>query len=155
MDGTNWATQVPYDPAASFNGVGFASGVFGAMGDGGLILTSSDGILWTPRSSGSSSDLYAFAGNDSSFIAVGEAGAVLQTDDTRPRLSGGVDVSSGGPALSVTGGLPHSYRLQASDRLPATNWLDLLTFSNTQSATTFVDTMATNLSRRFYRVVSP
>jgi hypothetical protein len=155
MDGTNWTKQVPYSPTTLFNGIGFANGVFGAVGDGGLILTSSDGVLWTPRTSGSSNDLYAFAGNDSSFIAVGEAGTILQSDDTRPRLSGGVKVSSGGAALSVVGGLLRSYRVQASDRLPATNWIDLLTFTNTQPTTNFVDTMATNFSRRFYRVVSP
>ena len=153
-NGLNWTSQTN-DATAVLNGIGFANGVFGAVGDGGVILTSSDGVLWTRRTTGSSNALYAFGGNDNSFVAVGDAGTILQSDDTRPHLSGRVDVSSGGAALSVTGGLLRSYRLQASDRLPATNWTDLLSFTNTALTTNFVDTSATNFDRRFYRLVSP
>ena len=112
-------------------------------------------MLWTPRSSGSSDDLYAFTGNDSSFVAVGEAGTILQSDDTRPRLSGQIAPQSGGVELSITCSLRRGYRVQASDRLPATHWIDLLSFTNTQATTNFVDAAATNFNRRFYRVASP
>jgi hypothetical protein len=47
-----------------------------------------------------------------------------------------------------------SYRLQASPDLSQTNWFDLIHSTNSQPATTFVDTNATNFNRRFYRVLS-
>jgi hypothetical protein len=139
---------------AALNGVGFANGIFGAVGDGGFMLTSPDGSVWASRTTSTSSALYAFAGNDNSFVAVGDAGTILQSDDTRPRLSARITVG-GGVELSAAGGLRRIYRAQASDRLPASEWLDLLTFTNTAPSTNFVDTSATNFSLRFYRVVSP
>ena len=55
------------------------------------------------------------------------------------------------PAVASSGTFP-SNRLEVASDVPFTNSLHLLSFSD---GTNFVDTAATNFSRRFYRIVSP
>jgi hypothetical protein len=119
------------------------------------IQTSSEGREWRVRDTGWTNALWGVAYGNGRFVAVGTGGAILQSDDTRPRLDAQMGGSSGEVELSVSGGLARGYRLQAAAELPSTNWTDLLTFTNTAPTTNFVDTSATNFSQRFYRVVSP
>ena len=58
--------------------------------------------------------------------------------------------------VTVRGGGPNqAYRLQGATDLRASNWVDLVTLTNTGTPTNWVDVGATNYPRRFYRVVSP
>lgn len=49
------------------------------VGPGGTILTSPDGIRWTPQSSGSSTNILSVAGSGSQFVAVGPGGTILSS----------------------------------------------------------------------------
>jgi hypothetical protein len=55
--------------------------LFVAVGPSGVVLTSPDGIGWTPRSSGVGTALYAVAAGPSRFVAVGGAGTVVSSRD--------------------------------------------------------------------------
>ena len=159
-DGANWITPSA-TPGGYIDAITYGDGVFLTVGSTyplGLptpIQTSFDGTNWQARASSWSNALRSVVYGKGTFVAVGAGGAILQSDDTRPQLSGRIDAGSGGVELNITGGLVRRHRLQASDILPATNWTDLLTFTNTAPCTNFVDTEATNFNRRFYRVVSP
>jgi len=47
------------------------------VGEDGTILTSPDGVTWTPRTSGTSNDLNGVAYGNGTFVAVGEDGIIL------------------------------------------------------------------------------
>ncbi len=55
-------------------GVTYGNGIFVAVGDAGTILTSPDGITWTPRNSGTSYFLSGVTYGEGSFVAVGNIG---------------------------------------------------------------------------------
>jgi hypothetical protein len=55
--------------------------LFVAVGPSGVVLTSPDGIGWTPRSSGVGTALNAIAAGASRFVAVGGAGTVVGSRD--------------------------------------------------------------------------
>ncbi len=61
-------------------GVAYGNSTFVIVGQGGTILTSSDGITWTSRS-GTSSHLYGVSYTNSTFMAVGESGTILTSSD--------------------------------------------------------------------------
>jgi hypothetical protein len=64
--------------------------------------------------------------------------------------------TNGTPGLTLTGGWAgQSCRLQSAAELPATNWADLYTFTNSGSPVLLADPAATNYSQRFYRVAMP
>ncbi len=66
---------------ASLDGVTWGEGQFVAVGDGGLIVTSPDGVAWTRRESGCTTHLQGIAWNGSRFVAVGYGGTILLSDD--------------------------------------------------------------------------
>ena len=51
------------------------------VGVSGTILTSSDGITWTSRTSGTSNDLYGVAFANNTFVVVGVSGTILTSSD--------------------------------------------------------------------------
>jgi hypothetical protein len=57
--------------------------------------------------------------------------------------------------LSVAGLPDRTYRLQAANTLPPTNWIDLLTFTLDDPRTNVIDATARIYPQRFYRIVSP
>ncbi len=71
----NWLAAVTrYD-----DGHGYSS--FVAVGLGGVILQSTDGVRWIPRSSGVTSDLYGVAASANKIIAVGSNNVELLSTD--------------------------------------------------------------------------
>jgi predicted regulator of Ras-like GTPase activity (Roadblock/LC7/MglB family) len=56
----------------SLNDVLWDGSIFIAVGDGGTVLTSVDGIDWVASDSGTDADLFAVAAHDSDIFAVGE-----------------------------------------------------------------------------------
>jgi len=52
-----------------------------AVGAGGALFSSPDGITWTPRSSGVASDLNAVLFETSAYVAVGAGGVILNSSD--------------------------------------------------------------------------
>ena len=134
----------------------YGNGTFVLLGDwrGVIAWLNADAA---PSGSGSlgNFDLQYVAYGRGTFLTVGDEGVILQSDPLpTARLVAGPWSDQGLP-LTISGEAGLSYRLQASADLPATNWIDLLTFTNTAPATNFVDRDATNFNQRFYRVVSP
>lgn len=59
----------------------FDRATFMAVGDGGTILTSGDGRVWTEEASGTTRNLRGVTSGNSSFVAVGTRGTILTSAD--------------------------------------------------------------------------
>jgi hypothetical protein len=77
-----------YDPAyrasgtsAPLRGVAYGNSTFVAVGDGGTIITSPDGINWTVRTSGTTNILNAIAFGAGVFATAGGGGTILTSPD--------------------------------------------------------------------------
>ena len=75
-------------------GVTASGSQFLAVGASGTILTSSDGVTWTARTSGTSQPLFAVARSASEFVAVGESGTLLDSSDGINWVAGTSGVSA-------------------------------------------------------------
>jgi hypothetical protein len=71
------------DPVSrtTLNGIVFTNGLFVAVGNRGLILTSLDGRGWVPRSSSTDKDLLSIVCGPSGLVAVGEDGRIVASTD--------------------------------------------------------------------------
>ena len=58
-----------------------STGLFVTVGDNGIILTSSDGISWTKRTSGTTKNLYGVTYGNSTFVTVGDNATILTSSD--------------------------------------------------------------------------
>lgn len=79
VDGTTWTTAEV--PDVNLLDIAFAAGVYVAVGRGGAIQTSPDGMTWTPQTSGTTHDLKAIEHDGTSLLAVGAAGTILESVD--------------------------------------------------------------------------
>jgi len=61
--------------------IAFGGGTFVAAGDGGKVLTSSNGITWASQSTGISNALNGVSFGHGQFVAVGSAGLVMTSGD--------------------------------------------------------------------------
>jgi hypothetical protein len=57
--------------------VTYGNGLFVAVGEGGTILTSPDGVSWTRQTSGTYYPLHGVAYGNNTFVAVGEYSTIL------------------------------------------------------------------------------
>ncbi len=102
----------------SLYGITYGAGLFVAVGDNGVILTSPDGVTWTARASGITYPLRGVAFGNSAYVAVGMSGNILTSPDgilwtARNSLitdniygiayGNGIFVAVGGQANPVTG----------------------------------------------------
>ena len=55
--------------------------LFVTVGYSGTILTSSDGTTWTPRTSGTGTNLYGLTYGNGTFVTVGGSGTLLTSPD--------------------------------------------------------------------------
>lgn len=138
------------------NAACYADGTFVAVGEDGVIASSSAAGFWKIRRSEPSQKLTAVAYGRGTFVAVGDR--ILQSGYTPSTLSG-ERLSDGAFKLSVSGGIDaNNYYFQAASDLGTADWLDLFTFwptySNSEFHIEFIDHSAANLSRRFYRTIS-
>src|SRR5436189_4668027 len=65
---SHWEVK-PSNASASLNAVVFGNGLFVAVGDNGVVVTSPDGEQWTPRVSGTMDRLPAIAFGNGRFVA--------------------------------------------------------------------------------------
>lgn len=65
---TTWTARASNSPE-SLRGVAFGGGLFVAVGDAGMIITSPDAVTWTPVTSGTGNDLRAIAYGPGGFVA--------------------------------------------------------------------------------------
>ena len=61
--------------------VTFGNGVFVAVGEGGTVLTSSDGVTWIPRTSGVSTTFFNVTYGKGLFVAIGAGGVIITSLD--------------------------------------------------------------------------
>ncbi len=82
-DLATWAEAVfdvePVDPR--FRRVAAGGNGFVAVGAGGLVVSSSDGVTWSRRESGTALGLTAVAWTGEAWVAVGETGEVIRSGD--------------------------------------------------------------------------
>jgi hypothetical protein len=73
-----------YPETDTLNDVYFADSLFVAVGENGIIRTSSDGYAWTTQTSGTSENLNGvmFNSDDSVWIVVGDNNVILQSSDS-------------------------------------------------------------------------
>ena len=77
-----WNVRSPLPGASSLMDVVFTNGIFIAVGTGGTIVASSDGIEWQTRSSGIEKYLAAIAHSDDILVAAGEGGTIVTSEDS-------------------------------------------------------------------------
>jgi len=136
--------------------VAFGNGRFVAVGSGGKIQTSQDGLTWTNRTSGTAATLRRVVLANNNFLAVGDSETVLRSTDGiqwstvsllgAPSLTGG-KLLNGAFSFMVSLGSLTSAQVQASRDLRT--WT---TITNLSVNATITDTGAKDLPARFYRL---
>ncbi|MHB8522641.1 MAG: hypothetical protein ACYDH9_18035 [Limisphaerales bacterium] len=156
-DGTDWTAHSR--SASSFGAdellrIAYGGGLFVAQSQ--YLSASTNGVDWEIlwMAYGGESPVSNIAYGAGTFVIVGGYGPIATL--SRSYLPSGSRGAGGVFDLTVTGGgVGQHCRIQAATALPATSWVDLLSFTNQGSVINFLDTGATNYPRRFYRVVSP
>ena len=64
-----------------FRGITYANGKFVAVGYNGVISTTSNGVVWTAQSSGTTNLLRSVAYGNGTYVAVGASGTILRSAD--------------------------------------------------------------------------
>jgi hypothetical protein len=77
----NWRWRNPLPTGNTFNSVAFGGGQFAAVGQYGAIFTSTDGVSWRDRASGTRNTLYNITWGNSQFVAVGSLGTIRTSPD--------------------------------------------------------------------------
>lgn len=98
---SHWEVK-PTSVNTPLNAVAFGSGLFVAVGDNGVILTSPDGEVWTPRVSGTTDRLPAVAFGSGRFVVTREnqSAPILTSLDGITWVPGVVTNTSGTPIQS-------------------------------------------------------
>ena len=79
--GTHWTVQPTLLNKDDLSSVAAGAGTFVAVGRQGLIRSSSDGLHWTTRSSGTQQDIKQIEWLGTQFLAVGAGGTILSSID--------------------------------------------------------------------------
>jgi hypothetical protein len=81
-DGETWTTGFAFDPTLpTLRGIAINGSTFIAVGDNGMIRTSTDGITWDTHASPTAANLQGIGCNGNMCLAVGDNGALLRTLD--------------------------------------------------------------------------
>jgi hypothetical protein len=81
VDPSAWRRATIANSSAIFQVVRFLNGMFVALGDRGVISTSTDGLAWTARSSGVTTSLRDVTFSNNKFVAVGLGGTIITSVD--------------------------------------------------------------------------
>lgn len=79
-----WISRTPQGFNGQLNGVAYLNGRYIAVGDGGIVALSQDGVSWTihpPEQTGTEQSLRSVAYGDGVYMAVGDNGAILSSAD--------------------------------------------------------------------------
>jgi hypothetical protein len=141
----------PYDDLET---VTHAAGRFIAAGVNGRLYSSADGNEWVRHETLAAATLRSLVFANGTLTVVGDNQTILESGyfpnaflRVRPPFG------SEGFQFSVSAEPGRPYLLQASSDLQ--HWTDLVSFSNLQELTVFLDGEAPFLRMRFYRVVAP
>ncbi|AZN39211.1 InlB B-repeat-containing protein [Paenibacillus albus] len=94
-DGTAWSAQASAVSSGAMNAVTYGNGQYVAVGSGGVIQTSSNGMSWTQQSSGVTATLRGVTYGNGKFVAVGSSSKILTS-------SNGTTWSAATPPVSGT-----------------------------------------------------
>lgn len=80
-DGATWTLRhtVAGGTSNNLNKIRFVNSTFVAVGNNGTMITSSDGINWTHRTTGSSSSMHGVTHGNGIYVMVGSGGAIVTT----------------------------------------------------------------------------
>ena len=152
-NGRDWQTRFT-GRLNNLRSIHYAAGVWIAVGNQGIVLTSTNAIDWTEHSPSITENLHGVRYFGNRFVTIGNRGTVLQSDFlSRPAMLSARFVA-GALELSVTGDVGASYRVEATDQLPAVEWTLVRSIALVDPTTTFVDPAANGFATRFYRAVS-
>jgi hypothetical protein len=126
-----------YPTTDTLRDIAYGNGVFIAVGDNGIIRTSSDALTWTTRASGTIENLNGISYKESGeFIVVGDNNTILLTDDSGSTwtsetvftvappiydIQGGEFTDGYAPEELVAGAVTDNLALIVNTR-PGTNW---------------------------------
>jgi uncharacterized repeat protein (TIGR02543 family) len=79
LDNWHWRNGLPQ--GNPLRDVAYGNGTFVSVGGNGSIITSSDGVTWTNRTSGISDTLNGVTYGNGTFVAVGGSGSILASPD--------------------------------------------------------------------------
>ena len=77
----SWQWRSPLPQGNTLHDVKYLNGEFIAVGDGGTILTSSNGVQWTLQNSGTTESLHSITFGNGQYAASGTHGTVLTSSD--------------------------------------------------------------------------
>ena len=103
-NGTSWMLQNLPVAAHPLNDIVWTGALFVAVGDGGTVVTSPDGVNWTLRNAWTNEDLRGVAWDGKQLLAVGANGAEVTSEDV-PQVSftnKTLTVLEGSGSVSVT-----------------------------------------------------
>ena len=102
--GTSWTLRNPQPSDAYLYASAWTGTQMVVVGFGGTVLTSPDGIAWTPRSSGTTATLRAIVKGGRQLCTVGDAGTILTSPDgvTWTRRTSGTSLELRGVAWTGT-----------------------------------------------------
>jgi len=76
-----WTVQTSSFGATNINAVCYGNNLYVAVGDGGKIATSPDGVVWTQRTSNTSAVLNCICYGNGVYVAAGASGTLLTSTD--------------------------------------------------------------------------
>jgi hypothetical protein len=79
---SNWEWRNPLPQGNDLNSVSFGNSRLVAVGDLGAIVSSSDGLTWEIRTSGTMKPLFSITFGNGLFVAVGDSGTILTSSDS-------------------------------------------------------------------------
>lgn len=159
-DGLNWTLNPTTNVVSGFiTGVAaFGGGYFLCLPiSGSTLLASTNGADWETHSFGTNWTPYAIAYGNNTFVAVGNAGIILQSGTIAsplpPPPPPSIAMTHAG-TLVLTGETGYQCRIEYTNDLSPTNiFQPLVTFSLDSSPCQWTDPNAGTVPRRFYRAV--
>ena len=145
-DGKTWSPYfIYYD---NLRAVTYTAGKFVAVGNDGLVISSEEGGYWTINRCPASMNLRDVLPASDALLAVGSNGSIWQSGRLHPGIWG--RMLPAGFELHLTSGLGAGCSIQASRDLRT--WDQIFFYTNSPSAV-FLDSAATGMSNRFYRIL--
>lgn len=84
MAQATWTQRNPSTPLTALRSVAWTGTQLAAVGDGGVVISSSDAGYWTTQNSGTGSTLYDLTGNSGLIVAVGQGGMIRTASNSNP-----------------------------------------------------------------------
>jgi photosystem II stability/assembly factor-like uncharacterized protein len=134
----------------NLRGLTWSNHLWVAVGNNGIILTSTNAQEWRQRHSPTYENLHAVHYINNTFIAIGNEGVILQSAPLVPQVA----LARQGNQLKLTFSSPYEgvFKVQHSDNFI---WNDLALITNTVGTVDFMVPLPPGTDYKFFRVVAP